>query len=138
MGEELSELMAPYEYELIDGGVRIVTVKNNRDTALRGAASLPHFVTEIEKGAFSCCKFLARIDLPRGLRSIGDGAFAYCRDLFDVFIPASVTHIGKGAFSDCYDLSVICAEAPAQPDTWDSEWLSGCDAKVEWSSKNEE
>lgn len=134
---EIHDLLASYEYELIEDGVRIVAVKNIRDIALRGAVAIPHFVTEIAADAFSHCKFLARIELPKGLRSIGDGAFAQCRDLFDVFIPLGVTYIGKGAFSDCYDLGVICAAASTQPDGWDSEWLSGCSAKVEWSSTDE-
>lgn len=136
--QEISDLMASYEYDQTDDGVRIVAVKNHRDIALRGAVAIPHFVTEIAADAFSCCKFLARIELPKGLRSIGDGAFAYCRDLFDVFIPAGVSHIGKGAFAGCYDLGVISAAAPSQPDGWDSEWLTGCSAKVEWSSTDEE
>ena len=136
--QDFNDLMAPYEYEWIEDGIRIKAVKNGRNLALRGSVAIPHFVTEIAADAFSCCKFLARIDLPRGLRSIGDGAFAHCRDLFDVFIPASVSYIGKGAFSDCNDLGVICAAAPAQPDGWDSEWLWDCSAKVEWSSNDEE
>ncbi len=136
--QEISDLMASYEYEKTDDGVRIVAVKSHRDIALRGAVAIPHFVTEIAADAFSCCKFLARIELPKGLRSIGDGAFAYCRDLFDVFIPAGVSHIGKSAFAGCYDLGVICAAAPTQPDGWNSEWLAGCSAKVEWSSTDEE
>lgn len=135
--QEVYDLMSPYEYERIEGGVRIEAVKNVRDIALRGAVAIPHFVTEIAADAFSHCKFLARIELPNGLRYIGDGAFANCRDLFDVFIPASVSYIGKGAFSDCYDLSVIRVAAPAQPDGWDSEWLSDCSAKAEWSSTDE-
>ena len=134
---ELYELMASYEYEKIEDGVRIVAVKNNRDIALRGKVAIPHFVTEIAPNAFAHCKFITRIDLPTGLRSIGDNAFAHCRDLFDVFVPASVNYIGKGAFSDCYDLSVICAASPTQPDGWDNEWLLGCNAKVEWSSIDE-
>ena len=135
---EISDLMASYEYERIEDGVRIVAVKNIRDIALRGSVSIPHFVTEIDAEAFSCCKFLARIELPKGLRSIGDGAFAYCRDLFDVFIPESVSYIGKGAFADCYDLGVISVAASAQPEGWDSRWLSDCSARVEWSSTDEE
>lgn len=132
--QEINDLLASYEYERIEDGVRIKSVKNIRDIALRGSVAIPHFVTEIAAEAFSCCKFLARIELPKGLRSIGDGAFAYCRDLFDVFIPSSVSHIGKGAFSSCYDLGVIRSAAPTQPEDWDSDWLSGCSAKVEWSS----
>ena len=133
----LYELMASYEYEEVEDGVRIVGVKNVRDIALRGAVSIPHFVTEIGANAFSHCKFLARIDLPRGLRSIGEGAFAHCRDLFDVFIPESVSYIGKGAFAECYDLSVISCAAPEQPKGWDSEWTLGSSARVAWSCIDE-
>ena len=133
--EEISELMMPYEYEMIEDGVRIKAVKNCR--SMRGAIGIPHFVTEIQAEAFACCKFLSRLGLPGGLRSIGDGAFAHCGDLFDVFIPASVCHIGKGVFSGCYELGVICAEASEEPDGWDSDWLSDCSAKVEWSSIDE-
>ena len=136
--QEISDLMASYEYERTGDGVRIMAVKNIRDIALRGAVAIPHFVTEIGEGAFAHCKFLARIELPRRLRSIGSGAFAYCRDLFDVFIPEGVSYIGKGAFADCYDLGVISAAASAQPDGWDREWLSDCSAKVKWSATDEE
>ena len=134
--EEISELMAPYEYLFIEDGVRITGVKNER--SMRGKIAIPHFITEIAANAFSNCKFLARLDLPRSLRSIGDGAFAGCRDLFDVFIPESVSYIGKGAFADCYDLGVICVAASSQPDTWDSDWLLDCTAKVEWASTDGE
>ena len=132
--EEISELMAPYEYEFIEGGVRIKSVKSIR---MRGSLPIPHFVTEIASEAFAHCQFITRIDLPVNLRSIGDFAFANCRDLFDVFIHKNADYIGKGAFADCYELGVICCAAKVQPDTWNDEWLSGCDAKVEWSSAPE-
>lgn len=134
---KLYELMAPYEYEEVEDGLRIIRVKNGRDLALRGSVGIPHFVTEIAAGAFAHCKFLARVALPAGLRSIGDGAFAHCRDLFDVFIPESVSYVGKGAFAACYDLGVICAAAPEMPDGWDDGWLADCSARVEWSSTDE-
>lgn len=136
--QRIYRLMAPYEYEWVTDGARIKSVKNRRDIALRGAVAIPHFVTEIAEDAFSHCKFLARIELPKRLRYIGAGAFSHCRDLFDVFIPASVSYIGKGAFADCYDLGVICAAAPTEPDGWDSAWLSDCSARVKWSSNGDE
>ena len=133
--EEMNELMAPYEYELIPDGVRINGVKNPR--SMRGKVAIPHFVTEIAADALGGCKFLGRLDLPLGLRSIGDAAFAHCGDLYDVFIPESVSYMGKGVFADCYELRVISAAAPTQPSTWDREWLCGCSAGVEWSSTDE-
>ena len=137
--KQLYDLMASYEYEITeDGGCRIKTVKNIRDIALRGSVCVPHFVTEIADEAYSCCKFLARIELPRELRSIGDYAFNYCRDLFDIFIPETVTHMGKGVFNECYDLGVIRCAAPGKPEGWNDGWLDGCDARVEWSCTDEE
>ena len=135
---QIHELLASYEYERTEDGIRIKTVKNIRDIALRGSISIPHFVTEIESEAYSCCKFLARVELPRALRSIGDGAFAYCRDLFDIFIPASVTHMGKAVFEGCYDLGSVRCEAPEKPEGWSDAWLEGSSATVEWSSTDEE
>ena len=132
--QEIDELMLPFEYEVIDGGVKIVSVKNIR---IRGCVAIPHFVTEIASNAFAFCKFISRVDLPKGLRYIGEGAFMQCRDLFDVFIPESVSYIGKGVFSNCYDLGVICVASKTQPDGWDKEWLLDCTAKVEWSSIDE-
>ena len=129
--EEFSELMAAYEYERVEDGVRILAVKNIR---LRGKVAVPHFVTEIGADAFANCKFITRLDLPKNLRLIGAGAFAHCRDLFDVFIPESVTSMGKGVFANCDDLGVISVEAATQPHTWDSEWLANCCATVEWGS----
>ena len=132
--EEILELMLPFEYEFIEDGVRIKSVKSRR---LRGPVAIPHFVTEIAPEAFAHCIFITRIDLPVKLRSIGDFAFANCRDLFDVFIHKNADYIGQSAFADCYELGVICCAAKVQPDTWNDEWHSGCDAKVEWSSTPE-
>ena len=134
---EIGELMSSYEYTVLDDGVRIDMVKNGRDISLRGAVAIPHFVKEIGLEAFAGCKFISRLDLPKSLRSIGDRAFAWCRDLFDVYIPESVEHIGKEAFLDCHDLGVVCVASPALPDGWDEEWLSGCRARIEWSSVDE-
>ena len=49
---EFFDLMAPYEYEMIEDGVRITAVKNGRDIALRGSVGIPHFVTEIMANTF--------------------------------------------------------------------------------------
>ena len=135
---QICDLMASYEYEENEDGLRIKTVKNIRDIALRGSVAVPHIVTEIADGAYSCCKFLAVIELPQALRAIGGGAFSYCRDLFDAFIPESVTHMGKAVFEGCYDLRVIRCAAKEKPSGWDDGWLDGCSARVEWGSTNED
>ncbi|MBQ8907240.1 MAG: leucine-rich repeat protein [Clostridia bacterium] len=136
--KQIYDLLASYEYEDASDGIRIKSVKNIRDIALRGAIAVPHFVTEIGEEAYACCKFLARVELPGALRSIGSGAFAHCRDLFDIYIPMGVTHMGKAVFEGCYDLGVVRCAAPEQPKDWDADWLSGCSARVEWSASDED
>ena len=132
---EIDDLMSPYEYcEADDGGYRILTVKNIRDTSLRGSVSLPPFITEIAAGAFANCKFLSAISLPSGLKSIGENAFGGCRDLFDVFIPRTVLHMGKAVFADCYSLGNIRCGIEKLPSEWDAGWLDFCDAEIEWDS----
>jgi hypothetical protein len=133
--KQIHDLMGAYEYEIAeDGGYIIKTVKNIRDISLRGSVCIPHFVTEIADEAFSCCKFLASVELPKNIRKIGNYAFAHCRDLFDCFIPESVEYVGKGVFENDYSMRVVRCAAPEKPDGWDEEWLTGCDAKVKWSS----
>ena len=135
--QQVYDLMASYEYEITEDGVRIKRVKNIRDIALRGSVALPSFVTEIDEEAFSCCKFLARIILPSGLRRIGSGAFSYCRDLFSIYIPASVTEMGIGVFTDCYDLHVVSCAASEKPTGWSDGWLDGSCATAEWSAADD-
>ena len=137
--KQVHDLMASYEYETTEyGGIRIIRVKNIRDIALRGFIALPSVVTEIESEAFSCCKFLAGVELPEGLRRIGSNAFSYCRDLGSILIPASVTDMGSGVFSDCYDLRAVRCAAPEKPEGWADTWLDGCSARVRWSCREED
>ncbi len=136
--KELYDLMASYEYERTEDGCRIKAVKNIRDIALRGAITLPHFVTDIDAEAFSHCKFIAAVELPYILRSIGDGAFSHCRDLFDVYIPESVTSVGSGIFAECYSMRTVRCAAHEKPSGWSDAWLDGCTATVEWSSTDKD
>ena len=136
--KQISDLMSSYDYEKVgEGEIRIISVKNIRDIALRGYIAVPHFVTEIADGAFANCKFLSKVELPRQLRFIGDNAFANCRDLYNAFIPETVTHMGKGVFADCYDLRTVYCAAYEKPEGWDGDWLDGCKADVLWSCPDE-
>ena len=110
--QEIDELMLPFEYEVIDGGVKIVSVKNIR---IRGCVAIPHFVTEIASNAFAFCKFISRVDLPKGLRYIGEGAFMRCSSLTSVTIPSGVTSIGTYAFYNCSGLTNITINATTPP-----------------------
>jgi len=58
-------------------------------------------------GAFSYCKNLTQVFLPRKLQVIGEDAFFGCQNLKDIKIPSSVTRIGTGAFRKCKNLKNI-------------------------------
>ena len=84
------------------------------------SVELPRWLYSIGKGAFTCCEFLAHIELPNNLHVIGEDAlsstaisvvrippnvdrienwtFSWCKNLKYVEIPTTVTKIGKGAF----------------------------------------
>ena len=63
-------------------------------------------VTHINRGAFSGCIDLVRIDL-KGIKCIDKSAFTNCMSLKYVFIPDSVTYIGEWAFAHCTSLKYI-------------------------------
>ena len=63
-------------------------------------------VTHINRGAFSGCIDLVRIDL-NGIKCIDKSAFTNCMSLKYVFIPDSVTYIGEWAFAHCTSLKYI-------------------------------
>lgn len=71
--------------------------------------SLPAYVTEIGKGAFSSCSSLSTITFEAGSRlaEIKEGAFMSCASLLSLNIPASVKEIGKGAFFECTKLASL-------------------------------
>ncbi len=69
------------------------------------SVSIPRSVTIIEGGAFEGCTSLASITIPNSVTSIGDYAFCRCDSLIGVSIPNSVTSIGDRAFSECTSMT---------------------------------
>lgn len=56
-------------------------------------------VTELEEWAFSDCKQLASVTLPKGGTTIPQSLFSGCPKLKTVTIPSSITKIGREAFN---------------------------------------
>ncbi len=61
-------------------------------------------ILEIGSFAFSQCKGLKKITLPRHITSIGTSAFSDCTALTNILIPDSVVEIDAFAFSGCRSL----------------------------------
>ena len=61
----------------------------------------------IEDEAFSWCRALKRITLPKDIKRIGNRLFEYCKSLIEINIPDGVTEIGDSVFNDCISLKTI-------------------------------
>ena len=96
------------------------------------SVQLPVSLEKIDIGAFDNCTSLKNITIPDTVTAIGAGAFSECNSLETVIIPASVTSIGEYAFKLCENLTDIYCEAASQPETWDSDWSTGCNATIHW------
>lgn len=83
-------------------------------------------LTEIDASAFSECKNLSSIRLPRTIRTIGENAFLGC-NLCEFFLPAGVTHIANTALGANHHL--VNVEVSADNPVYDSR--EGCNAIVE-------
>ena len=97
---------------------------------------LPDTITDIEgpnrisSGAFEKCTSLEEINLPNSLESIGRLAFKDCTALKTIIIPDSVTEMSEYVFWGWNSDQTILIKHRTIPDTWDSNWYGGCDARI--------
>ena len=92
--EELLSALAPFEYERVGDGIRIIGVKDEDITE----AAIPDGVTEIGDFALEGLEKLTRVYLPDSLLRIGEHAFDLCKSLGQVNIPGDLKYIGAFAF----------------------------------------
>jgi hypothetical protein len=83
---EVTNNPTPYSGEIVIPGT--VSYQNRTFT-----------VTGIGNEAFSACKDVTSITIPKNITNIGDRAFFYCSRLTSLSIPGSVTAIGRGAMA---------------------------------------
>lgn len=81
--------------------------------------SLSYQIEAVEKGVFSQCDALEKVDFQcissgmegemnyYGLKRIGDGAFEFCSALTQITLPLTLETIGNGAFESCSLLSSV-------------------------------
>ena len=63
--------------------------------------------------------------MSKNLKSIGSGAFSGCKGLMYITIPKSITSIGDFAFSRCSETLRIYCEVNKAPSGWDKYWNNG-------------
>ncbi len=68
----------------------------------------------IGEKAFSGCKYIQRIAIPKGATAVKSRAFQNCTGLTDVYVPRSVISFAYDAFEGCENVTVHCYKANYQ------------------------
>lgn len=68
---------------------------------------IPDGISEIDEGAFKCCRSIKRIFIPESVKHIGSRAFEDCRSLKTIKLPDTLKYIKSGAFKGCSSLESI-------------------------------
>ncbi len=86
--------------------------------------SIPDYVTDIGKGAFSKNSTLQSVELPENLETIEYNAFGGCTALQDITLPETVVKVGPGVFNGCTALSSV--EIGSKVSSWGSGVFNDC------------
>ena len=89
---------------------------------------VPDGVTHINRGVFSGCVDLERMDLT-GVTYIDKSAFTNCVSLTELYIPDTVTYIGEWAFAYCKKLQKVSV---SRKTVIDKNAFNECPAEIEW------
>lgn len=98
------------------------------DCAVGAYYHVPDGVTHINRGAFSGCKSLCKIDFG-SVAYIDKSSFTNCTGLTELYIPDAVTYIGEWAFSYCRNLRKISINKHTFVD---KNAFNECPVTVEW------
>lgn len=98
------------------------------DRAVGSVFKVPDSVTHINRGVFSGCSNLTKVDF-NNVIYIDKSSFTNCSSLTEVFIPDDVTYIGEWAFSYCTSLKKISISTKTYVDR---NAFNECPAKIIW------
>ena len=90
--------------------------------------TIPNGVTHINRGVFSGCVDLEKIDF-NGVIYIDKSSFTNCMSLIEVYVPDDVTYIGEWAFAYCIAMKKISI---SRKTFVDKNAFNECPAKIEW------
>lgn len=122
------ESKSPY-FNVIDG------VLYNKDCSkiicypswkAKGEINVPDSVTTLERGAFSGCSEMTKINL-HNVNVVNKSCFTNCTSLENVYCSDLITYIGEWAFAYCSSLKEISVEKGT---IIDNNALSNCPAKI--------
>lgn len=99
-----------YEYTILDDGTAEITKYKGNETGVVIPSKISRYnVTEIGKFAFTGCKSLESVVIPKSISYIGYGAFAACTNLKSVTFSDSENYINikRFAFYECPNLKSV-------------------------------
>lgn len=80
---------------------------------------VPDEVTSLGYSAFTDCKNLLEVKMPKSLRGVASNLFFNCQRLKSIEIPNGVTYLGNDAFNGCSSLiSVVIPESVKEADSY--------------------
>ena len=97
-----SKVEVPNGVEII-GAHAFLSVVNNKIEEI----IIPETVHTIEDGAFSCCRNLKRVEMPKTLKKLGEEAFEYCDSLTSITVSEGIETLKPHTFSGCKKLQEI-------------------------------
>lgn len=98
------------------------------DRAVGRNCRIPDNVTHINRGVFSGCVSLEKIDFNK-VTYIDKSSFTNCISLTELYIPDAVTYIGEWAFAYCINLKKTSIK---QGTVIDKNAFNSCPVEIEW------
>lgn len=90
----------------IPDGVKVIERYTFSESSLE-SIYIPDSVEEIKHGAFSSCRHLKQVRLPKKLKILDEYAFAHCESLEVIIIPEGVEKIYPKTFFGCDNLKSV-------------------------------
>lgn len=101
-------------YDSRKGCNAVIETATNSLIAACKRTIIPDGVVNIDN-AFSSCKELEEITIPKGVERIRSFAFSDCKNLKKVVLPSTLRKIDAAAFEGCTSLEIIICTAPVAP-----------------------
>lgn len=99
------------------------------DNAETTQIAIPEGVVEIKAEAFEYV-LVEKVILPSTLKIIGNKAFSNCKILKEISIPRNVTTVGEGVFNNATGIINVPFLEGRKPAGWDDNWIASSGVSV--------